>query len=261
MAILEGLFGWTGYERLSLFLSGINILLNAIFCVVLHYYPLRRFLRVRARTVALIYAGVFSLFAVFYLCFPALLASERAGQLVGVALGLLVLTPIPFFLLRNALQNLFFTAYVLCFSLFVMGVSNWVEFRFGGALFPGVSSAVALFARLILMPIFLPLGVKMLNKLLAVWSGEAGLFWKAAWLIPAALFILPLISVNIMTITEANQMAEPGRAADLRRHDERHYEPRAGHGGGANAGADDGRGRQGPRQSLCRNADGLGAGG
>ncbi len=201
MGLLNTLFGWTGYEPLGFFLSGMNVLLNAVFMLVMQYYPLRRFLRVRLRTLLLIYAGFFSLFAVFYLSFPALLANTGAGQITGMILGLLVLTPVPFLLLRDCtLQNVFATAYALCFSLFVMGIGNFIEFRFGAALLPGVHSIAAFAARLVLIPVFLPLGIRSLQKLFSAWRGQASAaFWKVVWVIPLALFALSMLSGTPMS--------------------------------------------------------------
>ncbi len=209
MSLFDTLFGWTGYEPLGVFLSGVNILLNAVFMLILQYYPQRRFLWVRTRTLLLIYAGLFSLFAVFYLSFPALLASTGAGQITGIILGLLVLTPVPFILLKGCVpQNVFATAYALCFSAFVMGIGNFMEFRFGDVLLPGVHSVVAFVARLALIPIFLPLGIHNLQKLFAAWSGrESAAFWKVVWLIPAALFALSMLSGNVVTLTNENSPA------------------------------------------------------
>ncbi|MDL2273194.1 hypothetical protein LJC34_01370 [Oscillospiraceae bacterium OttesenSCG-928-G22] len=157
----------------------------------------------------LLNAGLTAVCAVFYLCVPSLLGSATTGQIVGLVLYILLFMPPSFFLLRGcALQNLFVIAYANCQCLFVWGIANWMEFRFGDVLLPGVNSVVAFFARLVLFPIFLPLGIRALKKLFAAWGyGEAQSFWKAVWLIPVALFPLALLSGTADTLTSANSLS------------------------------------------------------
>ncbi len=208
MGVLDWLFGWTGYEPLGFLMSGLNVALNGVFGCILHFYPLRRFLRVRPHIVVLAYAGLYTLFVAFFLSFPELLANAGEGQIVGVILGSLVLGPFSFLLLKNcALQNLFAIAYSMCFSLFVMGAGNWMDFRFGDVLLPEVNSIVAFVTRLVLSPVFLPLGIRSLERLITAWSGDENAdFWKVAWMIPTALFVLPILAGNIRTLTAENSL-------------------------------------------------------
>jgi hypothetical protein len=208
MKLFEALFGWTGYEPLGFFLSGMNIILNVVFCLLLQYIPLRRRLKVRPRTAVLLNAGLIVLCAVFYLSFPSLLGNSGIGQLVGFAPYFLLFMPLNFYLLRDcAPQNLFVTFFALCATLFVMGVGNWVEFRFGEELLPGKTSVVSFLVRLVLIPVCLPLGIRSLNKLFAAWQGgEAKSFWNALWLIPVTLCALTLLSGNAQTLTRETSL-------------------------------------------------------
>jgi hypothetical protein len=208
MRLLDALFGWTGYEPLGFFLSGINIILNVGFCLLLQYIPLRRFLRVKPRIAVLLNAAVIVVCAVFYLSFPSFLGNTGAGQLFGFAPFFLLFMPLSFYLLRDcAAQNLFAIFFSQCATLFVMGVSNWLEFRFGGVLVPGAANVVAFLARLVLIPISLPPVVRSLRKLFKAWQGGgARHFWNVVWLIPAALCALTILSGNAQTLSQTTSI-------------------------------------------------------
>ncbi|MCL1855725.1 MAG: ATP-binding protein [Clostridia bacterium] len=197
----------TVYDPQGFYLFGINVLLNILFGLTLQYYPLRRFLRVRPRTAVLLNAGLIVLCAGIFFVFPPLLSSAGVSQIAATVMYIALFIPLAFCLLKGcAPQNLFASTYVWCLSLFVLGVGNWLEFRFGDLLLPG-TGAVALLARLILIPIFLPLGVRTLEKMFKAWSGnESNPFWRVVWLIPAAMFAITMLSANAWTLTDANSI-------------------------------------------------------
>lgn len=209
MKLLDFLFGWTGYDPLFFFLSGITIILNVTLLLLLQYVPLRCFLRVRLRTAVLLNVGLVVLCAGFYLWAPVLLSNTGIGQAVGLGLYILLFMPLSFFLFRGyAAQNLFMIAYANCMCVFVLGIGNWLEFSFGEVLFPGINSVVAVLARLVLFPIVLPLCICSLKKMFSAWSGvTAASFWITVWLIPVALSVLTMFSGSARTLTDANSLS------------------------------------------------------
>jgi signal transduction histidine kinase len=205
MKVLEYLFGWTGYEPLSFFLSGANILLNTSFCLLLEYYPLKKFLRVKPTTAILLNAGVLFLNAAFLLCFPEIVNDYGRGQMFGLALYMITLMPLALYLLKGCfLQNVFIIAFCQCAMQFILGMGNYLEFRFGKIFFPDVFYEVALFSKLIIYPVFFIFAVRILKKLFSAWDNDSETlpFWKVLWLIPAALVALTAISGTVDRLTD-----------------------------------------------------------
>ncbi|MDR0946827.1 MAG: GHKL domain-containing protein [Ruminococcus sp.] len=210
MKILDFLFGWTGYEPLSFLLSGLNIIGNISFCLLLEYIPLRKFLRVKPRTAILLNAGLIVLCAAFYLCFPSLINESGKGQIFGLALYFALFMPLALFLLKGCFfQNLFIIAFSQCATQFILGAGNWLEFRFGELFFPDVYYEVALIAKLILCPLFLLFCTYILRKLFTAWNEElqTQLFWKVLWIIPVTLCVLTAISGTVYNLTENNSLS------------------------------------------------------
>jgi signal transduction histidine kinase len=208
--ILEWLFGWTGYEPLSFFLSGMNIIINTSFCLLLNYIPLRKFLRVKPLTAFLLNAGLLALCAAFFLCFPVLVNESGRGQIYGLVLYFLLFMPFVLFLLKDCFfQNLFIIAFSQCATQFILGAGNWLEFRFGNVFMPDVSYEVALVAKLIFCPLFLLFCTRILGRLFAAWNSGAQTesFWKALWLIPTTLCVLTAISGTVYTLTADNSLS------------------------------------------------------
>jgi signal transduction histidine kinase len=210
MKVLEWLFGWTGYEPLSFFLSGMNIIINVSFCLLLEYIPLRKFLRIRPLTAILLNAGLIVLCAVFYLCFPALINESGKGQIYGLVLYFMLFMPLALFLLKGCFfQNLFIIAFSQCATQFILGMGNWLEFRFGNQLLPGVSYGIALTAKLIFCPVFLLFCTRILGRLFSAWNrnSQTEPFWKALWIIPATLCVLTAISGTVYNLTADNSLS------------------------------------------------------
>lgn len=212
MKLLELLPGGAGYApnaALSVLFTGVSVLLNAVFGLVLQYAPLRQFLRVRPRTALLLNAGLLVLCVPVFLAYPSLLSGAEASQFTGLVMWCVLFLPLAFYLLKGcALQNLFAVPYILCLSSFVLGVGNWLAFQLEGVFPPESSALVAAAARLLLFSVFLPLGVRSLKKLFAAWgAGETAPFWKVMWLLPVALFVLTMLSGNVWTLTGSNSTA------------------------------------------------------
>ncbi|MDR0991470.1 MAG: ATP-binding protein [Ruminococcus sp.] len=210
MKLLELLFGWTGYEPLSFFLSGLNIILNISYCLLLEYIPLKQFLRIKPKTAVLANTGLIVLCAVFYLCFPVLIYQSETGQIVGLALYFLLFMPLALYLLKGCFyQNLFIIAFTQCATQFVLGIGNWLEFHFGDVIFADTDYALSFFTKIILIAICLPSGVYFLRKLFAAWGGESQTqsFWKVLWIIPTAMCTLTAISGTVYTLSEKNSIS------------------------------------------------------
>jgi signal transduction histidine kinase len=210
MKLLTMLFGWTGYEPLNFFLSSMNIILNVTFCLLLEYIPLAHYLRVKPITVVMLNGISYVLSGVFFLCFPFLINNSETGQIVGLLFYFLLFMPIALYLLRDCFfQNLFMIAFSQCSTQFVLGIGNWLEFRYGNLIFPETHYEVAFLAKLILIPIFLVFCTRLLKKLFAAWGGEAQTqpFWKALWLIPTTLCVLTALSGTVYTLGDENRIA------------------------------------------------------
>jgi hypothetical protein len=210
--LLTLLFGWTGYEPLGFFLSGLNIIVNVTLCLLLEYIPLRQYLRVKPRTTVLLNAGLIVLCAVFYLSFPSLIEDTGRGQIVGLVLYFLLFMPLALFLIKGCmLQNMFIIAFSQCATQFVLGMGNWLDFKFGKIFFPNTENALAFLSKIILIPIFLFFGVRLLSRLFEAWGGQTRsqtqAFWKALWLIPLTLCVLTAISGTVYTLSDYNSIS------------------------------------------------------
>jgi hypothetical protein len=210
MNLSEYLADLTGYERFSFFLSGANIILNTTFCLLIEYLPLRKFLRVKPLTVVLLNALIILLNIIILLCFPEISGDSGKGQMFGLVLYFAMFIPLALFLLRDCfLQNLFIIAFSQCATQFIFGMGNYLEFRFGGVLFPDVQYEVALFSKLFIYPFFLFFSLRILGRLFKAWNNdtETKPFWKVLWLIPAALATMTAISGTVYTLTEESSMS------------------------------------------------------
>jgi hypothetical protein len=214
MTLLDYLLGRTGYDPLTLLFSGLNILQNATFCIILQYTPIIKFLRVKVRTAVLLNLGLTVLSAAFFLCFPDLLFESEKGQIVGLFHYLFMYIPLALFLFRDCFfQNLFMIAFAQCGTQFVIGLGNWFDYRYGDLLSPDINYELSFLSKLFLIPLFLPIAFYFLRKLFAAWSDANGKytsksqsFWKALWLIPTTFCILTAVSGTIYNLTDENSI-------------------------------------------------------
>jgi hypothetical protein len=187
---------------------------------------------VKPLTAVLLNVGLLFLCTIYYLCFPELVIDSGKGQIFGLAFYFLLFMPLALFLLKGCLfQNLFIIAFCQCATQFVLGLGNWLEFRFGDLISPVISYEMSFLSKLILIPVFLFLGVKMLKRFFAAWDESqyepvefnifdentnlknrsdtdmhTQPFWKVLWLIPATFCALTAISGTVLTLTEATRL-------------------------------------------------------
>jgi hypothetical protein len=205
MNLFENLFGSIGYETLSLFFSGANVILNTSFCLLIEYLPLRKFLRARPLTVIFLNTLILLFNIVILLCFPEILGDSGKAQMFGLVLYCAMFIPLALFLLRDCfLQNLFIIAFSQCAMQFILGTGNYIEFRFGGIFLPNVQYEVAFISKLIIYPFFLFFSLRILDSLFKAWNNdtETKPFWKVLWLIPAALCVLTAISGTVDRLSD-----------------------------------------------------------
>jgi signal transduction histidine kinase len=205
MNIFELLFGWTGYEPTSFFFSGANILINTTFCLLFEYIPLIKYLRVKPRTAILLNFLLLLLNGLILLCFPAIVGDSGKGQMFGLVLYFAMFIPLALFLLKGCfLQNIFLIAFSQCAMQFILGIGNYIEFRFGDLFSPNIQYEVALVSKLIIYPIFFFFASRILCKLFSAWDNdtETQSFWKVLWLIPAVLATLTAISGTVDRLTD-----------------------------------------------------------
>jgi signal transduction histidine kinase len=205
MNITDYLFGLSGDERLSFFLSGANILLNTIFCLLIEYIPLKKFLRVKPITAISLNAFLLLINAVLLFCFPEIVINSGNGQMFGLVLYFAMFIPLALFLLKECfLQNVFIIAFSQCATQFIFGTGNYLEFRFGSYIFPNVNYEVALISKIIIFTLFFIFSIRILGKLFTAWNNDikTQTFWKALWLIPTALATLTAISGTVDRLSD-----------------------------------------------------------
>jgi signal transduction histidine kinase len=205
MNLTEYIFGNIEYEPLSFFFSGANIILNTIFCLLIEYIPLRKFLRVKPQTAVFLNVLLILINIIILICFPAIVADSGKGQMFGLVIYFAMFIPLALFLLKDCfLQNVFIIAFSQCAMQFILGTGNYLEFRFGNAISPVVDYEVALVSKLIIFPIFFIFATQILKKLFTAWNNDTQmlLFWKVLWLIPAALATLTAISGTVDRLSD-----------------------------------------------------------
>ncbi|MDR0943589.1 MAG: ATP-binding protein [Ruminococcus sp.] len=196
--------------NISFFLAIINILLNTTYCLILDYIPLRKFLRSKPRTAILINLGILALNVVFFLSFPGITGDSGKGQMFGLVMYLATFIPLVLYLLKGCfLQNLFIIAFSQCAMQFILGIGNWMEFRFGGLILPDVHNEVSIITKFIIFIPFFLFCTRIFNRLFSTWNNDKQTepFWKVFWLIPLVLCTLTAISGTVDRLTDETSMS------------------------------------------------------
>ncbi|MDR0986412.1 MAG: ATP-binding protein [Ruminococcus sp.] len=192
-------------EPLDFFLSGINILLNTSFCLLLEYIPLKRFLRVKSVTAILLNLGLLAVNAGILLLFHEIVNDYGKGQMFGLVIYFIMFMPLAVFLLKGCfLQNVFIIAFSQCAMQFILGMGNYLEFRFGDMFLPEVHYEVALLSKIIIFTFVFLFSNRILRRLFKAWNNDFDTkpFWKAVWLIPFTLVALTAISGTVDRLSD-----------------------------------------------------------
>jgi hypothetical protein len=195
---------------ISFSLTVVNVLLNTTYCLLLDYIPLKKFLRSKPRTAILINLVILALNVVLFLCFPAIANDSGRGQMFGLVLYLTTFIPLILYLLKGCfLQNLFIIAFSQCAMQFILGIGNWIEFRFGDLILPEVNNEVSIITKLIIFIPFLLFCTRIFDRLFSAWNNEkqTETFWRVFWLIPLVLCTLTAISGTVDRLTDETSMS------------------------------------------------------
>jgi signal transduction histidine kinase len=189
------------------FLVIIYMLLALTLGTVLHYIPLRRCLRIKARTAAFLGWGMLLLFFTIPVLVPSLRITLPCVPMITAILYFLLIVPSAFCLLPGCrIQTLFVMSYHLCLASFILGLGNWLALWLEPVI-PATMASLLLIIRIAIILLLMPFGVRSLNRIFTAWSiHEAAPFWKVVWMVPAALYTITMLSGNVLTLTEVNNM-------------------------------------------------------
>jgi signal transduction histidine kinase len=210
MNLFTYLSGRSADEVWSFIFSAANITLNTTFCVLVGYLPLKSFLRVRPRTVVLSNIGLMTANLIVFMFVPELLADTGTGQIFGLYFFFLTFMPLAIYFLRDCLfQNLFILAFAQCTTQFVMGIANWIEFRFGDYFFGDIQYGLSFISKVFMIPIAVIFCNVILTRLFAAWGGGKNTrsFWHALWMIPTTLCVLTAISGTVYTLNDKTSLS------------------------------------------------------
>jgi hypothetical protein len=153
---------------------------------LLRLWPVRDRLRIRGFIVALIYLAVFIATCACFVVFRPVLPEGYIGPQVYLLIWWCVTLPLPFLLTKNAFwQNVFVLSATFCIGIVVHGLSNWVVFNFTHGFVAAHPYAVKNLVFTVLLIVFLPVSIYLLDRTVRGWSNDSNIFWRVIWLIPA----------------------------------------------------------------------------
>jgi hypothetical protein len=185
----------------------VYMLLALMLGTVLHYIPLRRYLRIKMRTAVCLGWGLLLLLFLLPVLVPSLRIELPSVPTVTVIIYFLLIVPSAFYLLPGCrIQTLFVLSYHLCLASFILGLGNWLALWLAPMIPAGMASML-LIIRIAIILMLMPFGVRSLNRIFTAWSvHEAAPFWKVVWTVPAALYTITMLSGNVLNLTEVNSL-------------------------------------------------------
>jgi hypothetical protein len=92
---------------------------------------------------------------------------------------------------------------------FILGIGNWMEFRFGDLILTDVHEEVSIITKIIIFIPFFLFCTRIFDRLFSTWNNDKQTepFWKVFWLIPLALCTLTAISGTVDRLTDETSMS------------------------------------------------------
>jgi signal transduction histidine kinase len=146
----------------------------------------------------LLYGGVFAAESVVFVLMRDIFAADYGGGQRFAFLMSPIVIALPFLLIRSSLfQGLFLLALEFAYVAVVFGAGNYIELAYGGDFSQRYPYLLCVSVTALLSLPLIPLILRMLRRLLAIWPEDGTPIWHFIWVIPALFGLLCLMGGNV----------------------------------------------------------------